>query len=233
MQTFFNDLFTPSVQSALTVERVLVFLGFALLTGIIIALDYFIITKDEGRSPYFITALILLPPIISMIIALVGSDIARAFSLGGVFALVRFRSEPGNPRDIMFICTTLASGLACGTGYIAFGIIFVLIVSAILIIINLLGISSTKSPNMLLKITVPEDADFETMFEIVFEKHTKSHTLERVKTADFGSLYQLWFKVKLKDDNKKKEFVDEIRAVNSNLTVSLSSAVYEEGKKTF
>ena len=86
---------------------------------------------------------------------------------------------------------------------------------------------------MLLKITVPEDADFETMFDIVFEKHTKYHTLERVKTADFGSLYQLWFKIKLKDENKKKEFIDEIRVVNSNLTVSLSSAIYEAGKKTF
>lgn len=233
MQTFFEKLFTPSVTSALSVEKVLTILGFSLLTGVFIALTYFIVTKNEGRSAYFITSIIVLPAVISMIIALVGSDIARAFSLGGVFALIRFRSEPGNPRDITFICVTMAAGLACGTGYIAFGLIFVFIISLVFMAIKLVGIGGVKSPDMLLKITVPEDADFETMFDVVFEKHTKYHTLEKVKTADFGSLYQLWFKIKLKDDNKKKEFIDEVRVVNSNLTVSLSSAVYEAGKKTF
>ncbi|MBQ8605962.1 MAG: DUF4956 domain-containing protein [Clostridia bacterium] len=233
MQNFFKDLFVPSINSALTIENVLITLGFSLLAGVIIAVSYFIVTKNEGRSAYFITSLIVLPAVISMIISLVGSDIARAFSLGGVFALIRFRSEPGNPRDITFVCVTMAAGLACGTGYIGFGIIFVLLISLVFFLIKLVGIGAVKSPDMLLKITVPEDADFETMFEVVFEKYTKYHTLERVKTADFGSLYQLWFKVKLKDENKKKEFVDEIRVVNSNLTVSLSSAIYEAGKKTF
>lgn len=233
MQNFFNELFLPPVSSTLTVESILITLGFSLLAGLMIALSYFIVTKNEGRSAYFITSLIVLPAVISMIISLVGSDIARAFSLGGVFALIRFRSEPGNPRDITFVCVTMAAGLACGTRYIAFGLIFVVIISVVFLLIKLAGVGAVKSPDMLLKITVPEDADFETMFEVVFDKYTKYHTLERVKTADFGSLYQLWFKIKLKDENKKKEFIDEIRVVNSNLTVSLSSAIYEAGKKTF
>lgn len=233
MQAFFNDLFTPSINSALTIQSVLTVLGFSLIAGLLIALSYFIVTKNEGRSAYFITSLIVLPAVISMIISLVGSDIARAFSLGGVFALIRFRSEPGNPRDITFVCVTMAAGLACGTGYIGFGILFVLVISLVFILIKFSGLSKEKTPDMLLKITVPEDADFEVMFNHVFEKYTKYHTLERVKTADFGSLYQLWFKVRLKGDDSKKQFVDELRVVNSNLTVSLSSAIYESGKKTF
>ena len=231
--TFFEDLFKPSINSTLTVSGIVVILAFSLFLGVLIALSYYVVTKNEGRSSYFITSVIILPAVIAMIISLVGSDIARAFSLGGVFALIRFRSEPGNPRDITFICVTMAAGLACGTGYIGFGLLFTVIISVVFIIIKLIGITGVKSPDMLLKITVPEDADFEEMFEVVFEKHTKYHTLERVKTADFGSLYQLWFKIKLKDENNRKEFIDELRVVNSNLTISLSSAVYEAGKKTF
>ncbi len=233
MRTFFEDLFTPSIQSALTVGSVLTTIGFSLLLGLLIALSYFIVTRNEGGSNYFITSLIVLPAVIAMIISLVGSDIARAFSLGGVFALIRFRSEPGNPRDITFVCVTMAAGLACGTGYIAFGIIFVIIISIVFMLIKIAGSGAVKSSEMLLKVTVPEDADFEEMFNVVFDKYTKYHTLERVKTADFGSLYQLWFKVKLINENTKKEFVDELRVINSNLTISLSSAIYEAGKKTF
>lgn len=233
MSKLFDMLNDISVGTMLSIPSVVKATAFALLAGVFIALSYYIATHKEGKSAYFITSLIVLPSIISMIIMMVGSDIARAFSLGGVFALIRFRSEPGNPRDITYVCLTMAAGLACGTGYIGFGLLFVLIICIVFVIIKYLGIGTQKTSDMLLKVTVPEDADFETMFNDVFEKYTKYHSLERVKTADFGSLYQLWFKIRLKDANSKKEFIDELRVVNSNLTIALSSVVYEEGKKTF
>lgn len=233
MSKLFDALNNISVGTMLNVPNVLKATGFALLAGVLIALSYFIATRKEGKSAYFITSLIVLPSIISMIIMMVGSDIARAFSLGGVFALIRFRSEPGNPRDITYVCLTMAAGLACGTGYIGFGLLFVIIICIVFVVIKLVGVGAQNTSDMLLKVTVPEDADFETMFSEVFEKYTKFHSLERVRTADFGSLYQLWFKIQLKDVNSKKEFIDELRVINSNLTIALSSAVYEEGKKTF
>lgn len=233
MKALFDSLNNISIGMTLDIVNVIRSLGFALLCGVLIAISYYIVTHNEGRSAYFVTSIIVLPSIISIIIMMVGSDIARAFSLGGVFALIRFRSEPGNPRDITYVCMTMAAGLACGTGYIGYGILFVLILCTVFIIIKFTGLATQKVPDMLLKVTVPEDADFESMFNDVFDKYTRYHTLERVKTADFGSLYQLWFRVKLKDENAKKEFVDDLRVLNANLTISLSSAIYEEGKKTF
>lgn len=233
MKALFDSLNNISVGMTLEITNVMRSLIFAFIAGALIAISYYIVTHNEGRSAYFVTSIIVLPAVIAILIMMVGSDIARAFSLGGVFALIRFRSEPGNPRDITYICITMAAGLACGTGYIGFGLLFVLIICAVLIIIKFVGIANQKSPDMLLKVTVPEDADFESMFNEVFDKYTRYHTLERVKTADFGALYQLWFRVKLKNENAKKEFVDDLRVLNSNLTISLSSAIYEEGKKTF
>lgn len=233
MSNLFEWLNSISVGTMLSIPNVIKCVGFALLSGVMIALSYYIVTRKETKSTYFISSLIVLPALISMIIMMVGSDIARAFSLGGVFALIRFRSEPGNPRDITYVCFTMAAGLACGTGYIGYGLLFVAIICVVFMVVKALGIGDKRTSDMLLKVTVPEDADFEAMFADVFEKYTKYHSLERVKTADFGSLYQLWFKIKLRDDNTKKEFVDELRVLNSNLTISLSSSLYEEGKKTF
>ena len=233
MKTFFESLFQPSVGAALSVQSVLVTIAFALICGIIVSLGYLLVCRKTGYSTYFVTSLVVLPVVISIIIMLIGSNIARAFSLGGVFALIRFRSEPGNPRDITYIAITMAAGLACGTGYIAYGVLFTVIIVIVCFLLELIGLGKHKNSAIILKITVPEDLDFERAFESVFEKYTKYHKLDRVKTADFGALYQIQFSTELKDDNQKKEFVDAIRTVNSNLTVSMSGILYEEGRKTF
>lgn len=233
MQDFFNGLFTASVGTSLSITTVLTGFVFSLICGIIIAAGYMFVNRKEGFSSYFVTAILVLPAVISIIIMMIGSNIARAFSLGGVFALIRFRSEPGNPRDITYICVTMAAGLACGTGYAGYGVIFVILITLVLMLVGAIGFGKADSKAMMLKITIPEDLDFENAFEEIFEKYTKFHKLDRVKTADFGSLYQIQFTTALKDSTVQKEFLDEVRTINANLTVSISSIVYEEGRKTF
>lgn len=233
MTEFEKILFTPTIGASLTVSGVLISLGFALLLGFVISLGYIAVNRRNGYSSYFVTSLLILPAVISVIILMIGSNIARAFSLGGVFALIRFRSEPGNPRDITYVCVTMAAGLACGTGYIGYGVIFTLLITLVFIIVNALGFGTHKNSAVVLKVTVPEDIDFETAFDEIFKEYTKYHKLDRVKTADFGALFQLQFRTELKDDSKRKEFIDALRTVNSNLTVSMSNIAYEEGRKTF
>lgn len=233
MPELLNKFFTPTVGASLTIGSVLTAVGFSLLMGIIIALGYIFVNRKDGYSSYFVTSLAVLPAVIAIIILMIGSNIARAFSLGGVFALIRFRSEPGNPRDITYVCVTMAAGLSCGTGYIGYGMIFTVIITLVMIVIAALGFGKQKNAVVMLKITVPEDIDFETAFDDIFDKYTKYHKLDRVKTADFGALYQIQFRTELKDNSTKKQFVDELRTVNSNLTVSMSNIAYEEGRKTF
>lgn len=59
--------------------------------------------KKDGYNKNFIIGLVLLPAIVSVVILLIGSNVARAFSMAGAFALVRFRSAPGNAKDIAVV----------------------------------------------------------------------------------------------------------------------------------
>lgn len=233
LQQIYDFFFSPTVGSVLTVPSVLLTMSCAIVMGILIALGYMLVNKKDGYSRYFLTALIVLPALIAIIIMMIGSNIARAFSLGGVFALIRFRSEPGNPRDITYICITMAAGLACGTGFIGIGFIITLLVSLVIIVLHFAGFGKPKKETLVLKIVVPEDVDFGTAFEEIFSEYTLFHKLDRIKTADFGALYQLQYKTALKDPNAKKEFLDALRTVNGNLTIGLFDMAYAEGRKTF
>ena len=106
----------------------------AVVIGILIAAVYILITERSKRSFSFIVSMLMLPAVVALVIALVGSNVARAFSIAGVFSLVRFRSVPGESKDISLVFMAMAAGLSCGMGYItlAFCVLFVLSVIVVL-----------------------------------------------------------------------------------------------------
>ena len=72
----------------------------------------------------------------------------------------------------------------------------------------------------MLKVTVPENADYEALFDDLFEQYTRRHELIRVRTSNMGTLFELSYAVELKDLRHTKEFIDAIRCRNGNLNIS-------------
>lgn len=70
-----------------------------------------------------------------------------------------------------------------------------------------------------LHITIPENLDYTEIFNDLFERYTFKAELERVKTTHLGSMYELRYVVVLKEVQKEKEFLDELRCRNGNLTI--------------
>lgn len=215
-------LFSTSVSDTLTIWSTLVTIFSSLVLGFIISFVYMLTHKKEGYSKSFTVTLIMLPTIIAIIILLVGNNVARAFSLAGAFSLIRFRSSPGDPKDIAYIFFTLAAGLGCGIGFVGYAAVFTIILSMIMVILQLSDYGSSKNIPMKLKILIPEDVDYEVAFKETLDTYTKSHNLIRLKTSDFGALYEVTYIVDLQDSVNQKEFIDELRSKNSNLLVSLA-----------
>ena len=80
---------------------------------------------------------------------------------------------------------------------------------------------SNTDRRRILKITVPEDLDYEGIFDDIFDGYTSSHTLVGVKTSNMGSLYRLTYELTLKDAKSAKAFIDSLRVRNGNLEISL------------
>ena len=101
-----------------------------------------------------------LPVVVSTVIMLVGTNYASAFALAGVFTLIRFRSEPGDPKDISYIFATVSAGLCAGMGFVLYSVAICLLIGLILIVIYLTNYGETKKTDLRLKILVPEDLNY-------------------------------------------------------------------------
>ena len=192
--------------------------------GVLISITYMKTAGRENYSQNFALTMVLTPAVIAVIILLIGSNIARAFSLAGAFSIIRFRSAPGEPKDIAYVLFTMAAGLAAGTGFYGYSVLFTVLMCAIMFVLHLTKFGYTKNTGQLLKISVPENIDYEGVFDEILEKYTVDHNLLKVRTADLGSLYQLSYSVTLRDGTSRKEFLDELRCRNGNLNITLSMA---------
>lgn len=217
-----ESLFGSVVGETLSLDSSLMIILSSLLFGLGISLAYMFAHQKEGYNANFIIALIMLPAIIAMIILLVGNNVARAFSLAGAFSLIRFRSAPGNSRDIAYVFFTLGVGLACGMGYIGYAALFAFILCTVMILLTRLRFGANGSYSQTLKIVVPENLNFDGVFDQVLKEYTNSYKLKKVKTTDFGSLFELTYELTLKNLADSKKLIDNLRCLNGNLNIVLT-----------
>ena len=156
---------------------------------------------------------------------MVNGNVGTGIAVAGAFSLVRFRSAPGTAREILMIFLAMAAGLICGTGYLAFALLFTLIMAACCLIAGAAEERFMRSHRACksLSITIPEDLDYTGVFSDIFERYTSSAELSKVKTTNMGSIFKLSYDIRLKDLSAEKEMIDMLRTRNGNLEISMSN----------
>ncbi len=200
----------------ISIPMFLACVGLALLLGIGTALVFQFKTKHTASLAI---TLAIMPPAIALVIMLVNGNIGAGVAVAGAFALVRFRSMPGTAKEIAGIFVAMAVGLACGMEQLLLATIFFAIMAVSVIVLTLIGFGDQSANKRQIRVTVPEDLDYYSLFDDLMEKYTKDWELSRVKTTNMGTLYELYFDVILKDEKQIKEFMDAIRCRNGNLRV--------------
>lgn len=210
-------MFTSIISSgSLTVTDALICSGASVILGLLIS---FIFMLKGTYTKNFAITLALMPIIVQVMIMMVNGNLGTAVAILGVFSLVRFRSRPGDSVEILAVMLAMAVGLATGMGFITFALLLTVIICVIWLILFKTPFGEKRKIEKELKITIPENLDYTGIFDDVFSQYTSKHSLERVKTTNMGSLYELCFHIMLKDSTKEKEMIDAIRCKNGNLPV--------------
>lgn len=174
------------------------------------------------------TTILILGPVVSIIVVCIGSNIARAISIGGGLALIRFRNTVEDPRDLIYLFLSLATGMACGVGFIGFGAIAVGMILLLLVILSIFGLDRLGGRGKRLRILIPESLDYSDVFDPILKKYCRGFHLNRVKTQDYGTLLELDYNIVMKNNKQEKLMLDELRTRNGNLNISLVQTAVEE-----
>ncbi len=204
-------------QDSLTLGGFLLCTAVSLVLGVGVGLIYM---YRNNVSKNLFTTLALLPAMVQVVIMLVNGNIGAGVAVMGAFSLVRFRSIPGSAREIGSIFLAMALGLATGMGYLVLAAVFLIIIGAASALLSHSRLGDPKTEEKLLKITIPENLDYDGMFDDLFAEYTGGAELMSVKTTNMGSLYELTYHVRLRTPVVSKEFLDKLRCRNGNLKIA-------------
>lgn len=220
----FNSIF-DSTTTGLSITTGLICAAVALVLGVVIAITHM---KTSQTTKGFLTTLATLPLLVMAVMIMINGNLGTSIAILGAFSLIRFRSIQGQAKDLLSVFFAMMVGLACGMGHILFAAVITVIAVIAILIFSYTNFLEPNQKQRVLKIVVPEDLDYEEVFDEIFAKYTSRAKLIRMKTMNMGSLYKLTYDVTMKNGVKEKDFLDEIRVKNCNLKVLLSHPCMEE-----
>ena len=220
----FESILETTTTSGLTYDKALICILTSCILGAIIALVHM---KTSKYTKNFVITLAILPVLVQLVIMMVNGNLGTSIAIMGAFSLVRFRSIAGNSKEITSVFFAMVIGLAVGMGHIAFATLVTVIVGLLIFVYSKIDFGTNKENERKLKVIIPENLNFIDAFNDIFEKYTVQNILQKVKTTNMGSMYELNYHIVVKDDIDEKKFIDEIRCRNGNLNIMLSRE--EEG----
>jgi uncharacterized membrane protein YhiD involved in acid resistance len=204
------------IKTQITLPTFLVCTGVSLLLGLCSAA---LCMYKSRHTQSFVITLAMLPAVIQVVIMLVNGNIGAGVAVAGAFSLIRFRSVPGTAKEIGMIFLAMAIGLATGMGYVVLAVLFFVIMAVFALVLARVRFGGGAKNERQLKITIPENLDYDSLFDDLFEQYALSAELERVKTTNMGTLYELSYRVVFREEQVPKAFLDELRCRNGNLNI--------------
>ena len=159
--------------------------------------------------------------VVALVMMIVGSNIARAFSLVGALSIIRFRNAVKETRDVGFIFFTMAVGMAVGTKFYLLAIVAAVTISLIMLLMTRFNWFAREMSSQILRVQVPNGLPFDSLFDNAFLKFISSSELISVDSVHNGMLTELTYSIGMKKSNQIQDFLAEVKNLNGNNKVPL------------
>jgi hypothetical protein len=216
-----ESLQNPAIGGQFEIWKLLAALALSVLLNLVLAYFYRETHRGLSYSASFTHTIIIMGVTVSLVMWIIGSNIARAFSLVGALSIIRFRNPVKDPRDVGFIFMAMAIGMATGTGFYLAAVAFTFFVCAMVYFMQRFDVGAKTIHEVLLRVHLPESLDYHSIFNDVFFKSLHDHSLLSVETVRGGTLLELVYSIQFKKGVRVPEFLDELRTINGNNKVAL------------
>ena len=204
-----------------TIQDVFLTIVLSFVLSIGIGWIYQITHRGVAYSQSYVQTLVLMAMVVGIIMLVIGSNIARAFTLVGALSIVRFRNAIKETRDVGFIFFAMAIGMACGTRFYLLAIVSTIVIGALLWAMDRYDFFAKDAAQQLLKIRLPIDLSPERLFADVFDRYLNRYDLIAMETVQAGTLTELVYSVEAKRGIDVQAFLTELGALNNNNKVVL------------
>ena len=188
--------------------------------ALIIGYTYRVTHQGPSYSQTTVHTMVIMAVVVSLIMLIIGTNIARAFSLVGALSIIRFRNAVKESRDVAFYFLAMAVGMAAGTHHIAIATIFTFLVCPMIYFLYKFQVGAQTTSEVLLRLTMDDTVDQDTAFDEVFYKHLDSSDLLSIDSDGSGQL-ELLFSISLRRKTVEQALLADLRSVDPSIRPQL------------
>lgn len=226
-----NQLFNQAVDSqvASTAPVIALNLLLAMLLGVTIAKVYKRVHHGISYSASYAYSIVVITMAVTFVMMVIGSNLARAFTLLGAFTLIRFRTAVKDPKDTAFIFVSLVAGLAVGATNYSMAVIGTLTVAAVALTLDAINFGSLIKLDQVLYLTIEAKTIQQADLEAVLRGLFKEISIINVNYNSSSKVLQYSYNVKLKNKQQQTEAMEKISSVEGvkNAEILSSQQVIE------
>lgn len=177
--------------------------------------------RGVSYSQTFVQTLVMLGMIVSLVMLVVGSNIARAFSLVGALSIIRFRNAVKETRDVGFIFLAMAVGMATGTRFYTLAAIATVVIGGAIFLMNRFDLFRLDVQSQIVKVQVPTGEDHSAVIDGVLVRLAARSDLVSMESVRAGSLTELVYAVQLRRSTTPAELVTSLQEVTNGQKVTV------------
>ena len=218
MEELFNAL---GPARAFGLGEVITSLCLSFVMGMLIAKVYRWTHGGFSYSRSFLQTLVLGAVVSTIMIVAIGNNMARGLGILGALSLIRFRTPLRDPRDIIFVFASLATGISCGAQVFTIAIVGPLFFCAVAVFLTFSPFTSRRTFEGLLRFIVLEGYDVEQTIQQILIAHTAHVELVALREALQADAKEYSYQVRLLQPSSKAELVDALAEVDGIDDVSM------------
>ena len=184
----------------------------AFLMSTLIAIVYERTFEGLSYSKGLVQSMILGSLVSCMLMIAIGDNIARGIGIVGSLAIIRFRTNLRNPRDLIFLFASLGVGVASGVQSYTTAVIGGLVFSLVVILLYISPIGYRRKHDGLVRFQIPSSTDPDIVAGIM-SKHTKHFVLVTMRGVAQGNTYDYSYQVKLSQPNENEILVKKLEQI--------------------
>ena len=214
--TTFEDLTGTFTVADITLALVLSFVLCSFIGWV-----YRLTHRGVSYSQTYVQTLVLLGMVVSVVMLIVGSNIARAFALVGALSIIRFRNAIKETRDVGFIFLAMGVGMATGTRFFILAAVATVVICGAVFIMERFNWFKLDLQSQILKVQVPSGDDYSARLDDALVRYTNHSELVSAESIRAGALTELMYTVRLKATTKPAELLKALQELTAGQKVTL------------
>lgn len=186
-------------------------LAFVLST--VIALTYERTFQGFSYSRGLVQSMILGSIVSCLLMIAIGDNIARGIGIVGSLAIIRFRTNLRDPRDLIFLFASLGMGVAAGVQSYTTAIIGTIVFCTVVYVLYISPFGTRRKQDGLVRFQIPSGPDAVAEVTKTLQDFTKSFVLVTMRNVAQGGVVDYAYQVKLNKPLANQKLIQELELV--------------------